>query len=128
MKVKITKDNNCLYLTQNISDLNLYQRAKAIRNFINNETKVLEDLVEVEIRAIFSRNGVEIQDTDKLSLEMAFECLKYLGKQIVVKDIYENVDLYHCVVVGKSKNKMNVVLEDNEILQVGIMVEEREIQ
>lgn len=128
MKVKLTKIDNCIYLTQNLKDLNLYQRTKAIKNFIRNETKILEDLADTEIRTIFAKNGINIYSTDKSALNLAFDTLKTLGKAIDIVDIYENKDNFNCVLLGTSDNQISVWLEDDEILQCGIMIEERELK
>lgn len=128
MKVKLTKIDNCIYLTQNLKDLNLYQRTKAIKNFIRNETKILEDLADTEIRTIFAKNGINIYSTEESVLNQAFDTLKTLGKAIDIVDIYENKDNFNCVLLGTSDNQISVWLEDDEILQCGIMIEERELK
>lgn len=128
LEVKLIQENNCLYLTQNIEGCGLYQRTKFIRNFINNETKVLEDLAETEIRKIFAKNGINIYSTDKSALNLAFDTLNRKGKEIVITDLYKDNENFGCVLVGMSANEMSVWLEDDKILQCGVMVEERKIK
>lgn len=128
MKTNLTKIDNCLYLTLNIEGYSLYQRTKLIKNFIVNETKVLEDLADTEIRAIFAKNGINIYSTEENALKQAFDTLKGKGKEIVITDLYKDKENFGCVLVGMSANDMSVWLEDNKILQCGIMVEEREIK
>lgn len=128
MKTNLTKTDNCLYLTLNIDGYGLYQRTKLIKNFIVNETKVLEDLADTEIRAIFAKNGINIYLTEESALKQAFDTLKGKGKEIVITDLYKDKENFGCVLVGMSANYMSVWLEDNKILQCGIMIEEREVK
>lgn len=128
MKTNLTKIDNCLYLTLNIDGYGLYQRTKLIKNFIVNETKVLEDLADTEIRAIFAKNGINIYSTEESALKQAFDTLKGKGKEIVITDLYKDNENFGCILVGMSANDMSVWLEDNKILQCGIMIEEREIK
>ena len=74
--MKLYQEDNCYYLTQDISGLTLYQKTKVIDKFIRQETKVLENCVENELRAIFSRFGINIQDNTESALNSAFETLK----------------------------------------------------
>lgn len=127
-KVVLYRDGNCFYLTQSVFRLKLYERTKEIKKFMDNETKILEQCVDTEIKAIFERNGINTGDTTESALKLMFDTLKSKGKEIVVEDLYKDKKLDGCVVVGTSKNKMTIVLEDNELLQCGIMVEEREIK
>ena len=122
-RVSLYQEDNCYYLTQDISGLTLYQRTKVIDKFIKQETKVLESCVENDLRAIFSKFGINIQDTDNQALEHAFDTLKGKGKQIVITDLYRNRVLYRCTQIGESPNKMSVWLENGYLLQCGIMVE-----
>lgn len=121
-KVSLYHEDNCYYLLQDISGLNLYQRTKVIEKFIKQETKVLESCVENDLRAIFSDNGINIQDTSESALNRAFDTLKAKGKTISINDIYANRVMYHCVQVGTSANKMSVWLENGYLLQAGIEI------
>ena len=126
-RVSLYQEDNCYYLTQDISGLTLYQKTKVIDKFVKQETKVLENCVENDLRAIFSKFGINIQDTSESALNSAFDTLKSKGKQIVIIDLYRNRVLYHCVQVGISPNKMSVWLENGYLLQCGIQVEIKEL-
>ena len=121
--VKLYQEDNCYYLLQDISGLTLYQKTKVIDKFIKQEAKVLENCVENELRAIFSRFGINIQETDNQALEHAFDTLNSKGKAIKITDLYKDRVLYHCVQVGTSPNKMSVWLENGYLLQCGIAIE-----
>ena len=122
--VKLTKDENCYYLTQSLLGMSLYQRTKAIKKFINHETKILEDCIENEIRAIFQRNGINVYETTESVLNDLFGALNEKGKDIAIVDLYKDTELDNCVMVGTSPNKMTVWLENNDLLQCGIEVKE----
>lgn len=124
----LIKDCNCFYLIMNISGLSLYQKTKAIDRFIKHETKILENCVENEIRAIFSRNGIFVQETDKNAVEGLFSALNQKGKGIELVDIYKNREIANSTCVGMSPNKMSVWLEDDATLQCGIEVKEIDIE
>ena len=123
--VNLTKDNNCYYLTQNIGGLNLYEKAKLINRFVKNETKVLENFIDKEIKARLGRVGINIQDTSKGGLYALFDTLKSMGITIEITDLYENQEIYGCEYVGTSDNRMKVYLEDKALLQCGVSLEIR---
>lgn len=125
--IKLVKDGNCYYLTQSLYGMNLYQRTKAIKQFINNETKILEDCIEHEIRAILNRNGLIVEDTSESALNDLFSALNEKGKDIDIVDIYKDRQIYGCVLLGKSPNDMTVWLEDDDLLQCGCKVKEKEL-
>ena len=83
-RVSLYQEDNCYYLTQDISGLTLYQKTKVIDKFVKQETKVLENCVENDLRAIFSKFGINIQDTSESALNSAFDTLKGKGKNIEV--------------------------------------------
>lgn len=124
-QVELTQDNNCYYLTQNIGGLNLYEKAKLINRFVKNETKVLENFIDKEIKARLGRVGINIQDTSRGGLYALFDTLKSMGITIEITDLYENQEIYGCEYVGTSENCMKVYLEDNSILQCGVSLEIR---
>ena len=130
--VKIVNDENCYYLIQDISGLDTYDRAKAIVNFCDKETKKFEETIDRAIMDIFERNGINIPNTNKSVLNRAFERLKSKGKNISVVDIYkntkENEDYFKII---ETKNHFSVMLETTwisgckiEILQCGVEVKE----
>ena len=124
-EVKLTREYDCFYLTQSLLGMSLYQRTKAIKKFVNNETKILEECVETEIRAIFNRNGIIVHSTEESALNDLFSALKSKNKGIEIVDLFktDKVD-DNCVLVGVSPNKMTIWLEDNDLLQAGIKVRE----
>ena len=123
-RVSLYQEDNCHYLTQDISGLTLYQRTKVIDKFVKQETKVLENCVENDLRAIFSKFGINIQDTDNQALEHAFDTLKTkYHKTINIVDLFANKIMYRCTQVGTSPNKMSVWLECGCMLECGIGIE-----
>ena len=87
---KIERDNDCVYMLQDISGLQGYDRAKAIVNFCDKETKIFEKEIDRAILEIFQRNGINVQSTDKSVLKLAFDLLKSKGKEIRVEKIRES--------------------------------------
>lgn len=136
---KIERDDNCLYLVQDISDMEIYDKSKAIVNFCDKETKLFEKEIDKAIIDIFQRNGINIPNTEKSVLKQAFDMLKGKGKTIMIKDLFQCKGLYideerYCK-VKETKNHFTVMLEIDyvehhkiEILQCGVMVEETEIK
>lgn len=116
--------DDTIFLTLDLKGLDLYQRGKAIRKFINSDTKIVEDYADTLIRAIFKRNGINVYGDDKSVLNRAFDTLKQKGKQIEIIDFYQNVDLERCEIVTTTKTKMTILIEDNRFLQCGIIVKE----
>lgn len=113
-KIKGEEDNSTIYImSQDISGLNLYERAKATKRFIDNETKVLEMVLESDLREILRANGVIPQDGGENALKVAFAYLEDKGKHIEIRDRYYN--LYDEKIVGESPNKMTVILEESTL-------------
>lgn len=121
----ITRDNNCLYLTQDLGDMNIYDKAKAIVDFCNKETKLFETEIDRSILNIFERYGINVCSTDKSVLKRAFGILKDNGIEIVVEDIYENSDLDNTEFVKYTRNHLTIVLEENRYIQCGVCVKEK---
>lgn len=124
--VKLMQNGNCYYLIQNLAGLSLYQRTKTIDKFIKHETKILENCIDNEIRAIFKRNGINVYETDKSALNDLFSALNEKGKDIELVDLYDTPHLDNCVLLGKSPNGMTIWLEDDTLLQCGFEVKEIE--
>ena len=118
--------DDTIFLTLDLKGLDLYQRGKAIRKFINSDTKIVEDYADTLIRAIFKRNGINVYGDDKSVLNRAFDTLKQKGKQIEIIDFYQNVDLERCDVITTTKTKMTILIEDNRYLLAGVIVKEGE--
>lgn len=121
---RITREDNCLYLTQDIVGMSTYERAKAIVSFCDKETKNFEKEIDKAILDILDKNGVNIPNTDKSVLKKAFEYLKANNKDIKVNDIYESItDLYNAELIKQTK-LFTIWLEDDRYLQCGVEVEE----
>ena len=118
---KIERDNDCVYMIQDISGLKGYDRAKAIVNFCDKETKIFEKEIDRAILEIFERNGINVPSTDKSVLKLALDLLKSKGKDIRVENNTEN--LYNCEKIKVCK-LFSVYLEDDKYLQVAIRVKE----
>ena len=124
-EVKLTREYDCFYLTQSLLGMSLYQRTKAIKKFVNNETKILEECVETEIRAIFNRNGIIVHSTEESALNDLFSALKSKNKGIEIVDLFktDKVD-DNCVLIGVSPNKITIWLEEDYLLECGIEIKE----
>lgn len=123
-EVKLIRENNSFYLTQSLVGMSLYQRTKAIEKFIRHETKILENCIETEIKAIFQRNGINVYDTSESALNELFSALNSKGKRIEITDLFECKVDDNCVLLGKSPNRMTVWLEDETLLECGIRIRE----
>ena len=129
---RIVKEDNCLYLIQDIGGLDTYERSKAIVNFCDKETKRFEKEIDSVITDIFQQNGINIATTTKSVLKSAFDTLNAKGKTIEIVDLLKNSE---CELITTTKNHFNVMLETirvadcyGETLQCGVMVEERKIR
>lgn len=122
---KTFRDENCLYLIQDLQGMDTYDRAKAIVNFCDKETKQFEKEIDKAIIDIFERNGISIPNTDKSVLKRAFDMLKGKGKSIAIVDLYEK-QLDH--IIKRTKNHFNVILDENRFLECGVEVKEKEIK
>lgn len=129
---RIVKEDNCLYLIQDIGGLDTYDRAKAIVNFCDKETKRFEREIDRAITDIFERNGINIATTAKSVLKSAFATLNAKGKTIEIVDLLKDSE---CELITITKNHFNVMLEMTyisgcvkETLEVGVMVNERKIR
>ena len=120
---KITRENNCLYLTQDIGGMNIYDRAKAIVNFVEKETKELEKEIDKVILDIFEQYHINIPSTKKSVLKRAFDTLKgQYQRDIKVNDLYADInDLYISEHI-KSTDLFSIWLEDDTLLQAGVEV------
>ena len=130
---KIYKEDNCLYLTQDLSGMNLYDKSKAIVNFCDKETRLFEKEIDKAILDIFEKSGIQIPNTDKKVLKLAFDLLKAKGKGIVITDLYkDNINSDMCEFIKETKNHFVVLLETDyvcgckkETLQCGVEIKEK---
>ncbi|MBO7716014.1 MAG: hypothetical protein J6S85_20785 [Methanobrevibacter sp.] len=106
------EENSKIYIMSlNVGGLNTYELAKAKRKFINNETKVLEMVLESDLRDILKANGVIPQDGSEDALNKAFAQLEAKGKSISIIDRY--FEMNGEKIIGESPNKMTVIQEGN---------------
>ena len=132
---RIMKDSDCLYLIQDISGLDTYDKSKAIVNFCDKETKRFEKEIDSQIINIFERNGINIPNTDKSVLKLAFDLLKSKGVEIVITDLFKDTresDLFEKI--KETKNHFIVMLETDYIcgcekatLQCGVEIKEKRL-
>ena len=131
----IYKDNNCLYLTQDLSGMETYDKAKAIVNFCDKETKLFEKEIDKEIIDIFERNGINIPNTDKSVLKLAFDLLKSKGKQVEIVDLFKDRKESELLEkIKETKNHFVVMLEtdyicgcEKVVIQCGVEIKEIKI-
>ena len=108
-------------LSQDIRGLSTYERAKAINNFINKETNVLETCVDNHVRNVLAKYGCLPIDGSKSALKRAFSDLEYLHhKSIDIRNRY--VEMQETIVGENEKNKITVINEDG-ILSCAVEVE-----
>ena len=123
---KIEIDGNCLYLIQDLWGLDTYQKAKALVDFCDKETKKFEREIDRAIIDIFERNGINIVSTNKSVLKKALDTLNGKGKTIEIEDILKGVeDSYNVEFITNTKNHFTIMLEDKRYLQCGVCVMER---
>lgn len=135
---KICRDENCLYLVQDLSGMSIYDKCKAIVNFCDKETKLFEKEIDRAIIDIFEKNGINIPNTDKSVLKLAFELLKQKNKEIEIVDLYENGkkdnENDNFIFIKKTKNHFVVMLEIEQVcgckietLQCGVEIKEKDL-
>lgn len=114
--------NSKIYvLSQNIKNFSTYERAKAIDNFIERETKVLETHISNEIREFLHKQGIIIQGGSKSALERAFLELELKGMKINIYDRY--ADLEDERIIGQNPNNEITVIIEDDILSCAMEVE-----
>ena len=124
---KIEVDGNCLYLIQDLWGMDTYERAKALVDFCDKETKVFEKRIDRAIIDIFEKNGINIVSTNKSVLKKALDTLKSKGKDIEVIDLLENTRDYNIEHITNTKNHFTIMLEDKRYLQCGVCVMEKSL-
>lgn len=111
---------------QDLTGLNLYQRTKAIKQFIKSETKILEECVDNHIRAIFTKHGINVYETTESALNERFNALKRKGIEISIVDRYKN--LQEGVIIGITDSKITCAIDDDNIISCFVEVIEREVK
>ena len=122
---KLTIQDNTIFLTLDLKGLDLYQRGKAIRKFVNSDTKIVEDYADRLCKAILSKYGIKVKDTTELAYKEALDRFNAMGKKLYVVDFYKDTNFDNCEIVQRSKNKITVLIEDNRFLQAGVEVVEK---
>jgi len=91
---------------------NMYERAKLINRFLTSECKVMERVLETDLRNFLREQGIIPQTMSESALKQAFDTLKGKGKDIEVIDRYKNV---REKIVGVSNNQMTIIEDDQTI-------------
>lgn len=117
-----TKDRKVIYMVQDLKDFTIYQRAKAIVNFCDKETKNLEKVIDRAIIDIFNQNGINIPNTSKSVLKKAFATLNENNKDIIARDIYFLNEYYNAQLI-ETTPLFRIWLEENRFLQCGVSIE-----
>ncbi|MBO7715162.1 MAG: hypothetical protein J6S85_16455 [Methanobrevibacter sp.] len=124
-KVKIdilqgeNENTKIFVMSQDIRGLSTYETAKAITNFINKETKVLETCIDTHLRHVLISHGIIPQDGSNECLARAINEFKYKhGKSFDITNRYINTKED---IVGE-KDEMTVINEDG-ILSCAIEIE-----
>lgn len=120
MKPIITKENNCLYLSQDLSGMDLYERTRTIKRFINSDTKILEECVNNEIKAIFKSKGINAYSSEESVLKTALDTFNRQYGTITLVDLFKN-PVERCEKID-NKNGMTIVIEDNRFIVCGMEI------
>ena len=118
--------NSKIYvMSMPISGLGIYEKAKATKRFMETETKVLEQVLDTDLRQVLRDNGIIPDDGSNQALEKAFNQLELKGKTIEIRDRY--FEFQGERIIGESPNCMTVI-EESDILSCAmeIIVNERE--
>ena len=108
-------------MSQDIRGLSTYETSKAITNFVNRETKILETCIDTHLRRVLIANGIIPQDGSKKCLEKALYNFKHrYGKSFDIRNRY--IDTKEDIVGENEKNQMTVINEDG-ILSCAIEIE-----
>lgn len=104
------KNSKIYIMSMNVKGLGVYEKAKATKRFVDRETKVLEMVLENDLRDILRSNGIIPLDGSESALNDAIVQLKCKGKEISIIDRY--YDLYGEKIIKESENYMTVIEED----------------
>ena len=132
---KIYREDNCLYLIQDLSGLGTYDKVKAIVNFCDKETKRFEKEIDSVILEVFEKNGINIPNTEKSVLKVAFDTLKQSGRDIEITDLFKNKkNCELCEFIKDTKNHFTIIIETDyvcgckkEIIECGIELQEKRL-
>ena len=112
-------------LSQSIKGFSTYERAKAIHNFVEKETKVLEIAIENDLREFLKNHDISINDGSNEALDRALIELECKGFHIGIRDRYYQIGDER--IIGESPNSMTVI-EEEGILSAAmeVVIDERE--
>ena len=112
------KPNSTIFvLMQYVGDMSNYQKAKAIYDFVNKETKVLANQIDIHIRRFLAEHNCLPDNFTKTALMVAFKQLKQMyGLECDIIDRYANE--INEKKVGFSDNMMTVIEEQNGFLSI----------
>lgn len=117
VKIEIIKGdtpNSKIYImSMPIKSHDIYELAKEKRRFIDRETKVLEMVIESDLREILRDNGIIARDGSKLALNEAILDFARKGKSFEIYDRYNQIA--NEKIVGESENQMTVILENDTL-------------
>lgn len=114
-------DNNVVYhLYLDIGDMDIYDRAKMVDRFLKTESKIMEKVLESEIRHFLQVYGIIPSDTSESALKLAFDTLKDKGKQIEIID--RNKKAIGDEIVGVSENGMTVSIDRYYVISIAMEV------
>ena len=120
MKPTITNENNCFYLSQDLSGMDLYERTRAIKRFVNSDTKILEECVNNEIKALFKAKGINAYSNDESVLKSALDTFNRQYGTITIVDLFKN-PVERCEKID-NKNDITIVIEDNRFIVCGMEI------
>lgn len=116
-----TENSKIFVISQDISGLNTYEKAKAINTFVNRETKVLETCIENHLRQVLISHGVIPLDGSESALKRAFDDLEYLHhKRIEICNRY--VDTKETI-IGENAETQMTIINEGDLLSCAVEVE-----
>lgn len=112
-------------LSQSIIGFSTYERAKAIHNFVEKETKVLEIAIENDLREFLKKHDISIKDGSNEALNRALIELECKGFRIGIRDRYYQIGDER--IIGESPNSMTCILEEGILsAAMEVVIDERE--
>ena len=121
-----TPNSKIFVLMQYVGDLDNYDKAKAIYDFVNKETKVLENQIDLHIRRFLGEHKCLPENFTNTALMVAFKQLRQMyGLECCIYDRYSTE--IEEKKVGFSKNMMTVIEEVNGYLSAAQEVVFKEV-
>jgi len=119
--IEQSENHKVYYMHLDLSGLDIFERAKAQKRFVNQDTKVLETILENDLREFLRKYGIIPQDGSEDALNDCFNALKIkYQKELVVIDRYYKVNDER--IIGESENEMTILLENENLLGVSMEV------